>query len=178
MAYSLSMAVMTPALPQVQDGLGTTPAGAAWTLTAMTLSAAVDTPVVGRLEDLYGPRRVLLAVLVVATAGSVTAAVAWSVPVMLLGRALSGICSGVFPLAYTIIRDAVPAARRASAVGLMSSMLGLGGAVAWCIAGPRSEEHTSELQSRENLVCRLLLEKKNTNPTAVSDSMPYTASNK
>ena len=25
----------------------------------------------------------------------------------------------------------------------------------------RSEEHTSELQSRENLVCRLLLEKKN-----------------
>src|SRR5690606_40769870 len=31
------------------------------------------------------------------------------------------------------------------------------------LAGPRSEEHTSELQSRENLVCRLLLEKKNTN---------------
>src|SRR5690606_40021697 len=29
-------------------------------------------------------------------------------------------------------------------------------------AGCRSEEHTSELQSRENLVCRLLLEKKNT----------------
>src|SRR5690606_41844022 len=27
----------------------------------------------------------------------------------------------------------------------------------------RSEEHTSELQSRENLVCRLLLEKKNNN---------------
>src|SRR5690606_42159558 len=27
---------------------------------------------------------------------------------------------------------------------------------------PRSEEHTSELQSRENLVCRLLLEKKDT----------------
>src|SRR5690606_40709865 len=29
------------------------------------------------------------------------------------------------------------------------------------ITAPRSEEHTSELQSRENLVCRLLLEKKN-----------------
>src|SRR5690606_39394401 len=28
--------------------------------------------------------------------------------------------------------------------------------------GERSEEHTSELQSRENLVCRLLLEKKHT----------------
>src|SRR5436309_12637228 len=32
--------------------------------------------------------------------------------------------------------------------------------------GPRSEEHTSELQSRENLVCRLLLEKKNILVTA------------
>src|SRR5690606_41816326 len=29
-----------------------------------------------------------------------------------------------------------------------------------CLVGVRSEEHTSELQSRENLVCRLLLEKK------------------
>src|SRR5690349_23699048 len=31
------------------------------------------------------------------------------------------------------------------------------------LAGERSEEHTSELQSRRDLVCRLLLEKKNTN---------------
>src|SRR5690606_42019261 len=30
-----------------------------------------------------------------------------------------------------------------------------------CVILTRSEEHTSELQSRENLVCRLLLEKKN-----------------
>src|SRR5690606_41737984 len=33
---------------------------------------------------------------------------------------------------------------------------------------PRSEEHTSELQSRENLVCRLLPEKKNNDVTAES----------
>src|SRR3712207_7809096 len=33
--------------------------------------------------------------------------------------------------------------------------------------GRRSEEHTSELQSRQYLVCRLLLEKKNNNPTLV-----------
>src|SRR5436309_6393729 len=34
-------------------------------------------------------------------------------------------------------------------------------------ARPRSEEHTSELQSRENLVCRLLLEKKKQRPTDI-----------
>src|SRR5258708_26761714 len=35
---------------------------------------------------------------------------------------------------------------------------------------PRSEEHTSELQSPDHLVCRLLLEKKNNNNTALQRS--------
>jgi len=136
MAYSLSMAVVTPALPLLQKGLHTTAAGAAWALTAMTLSAAVATPVVGRLGDLYGPRRVLLVVVVIATVGMVIAAAAGSLGVMLAGRVLGGIGGGVFPLAYTIIREVFPPERTASAVGLMSSMLGLGGAVSWCLAGP------------------------------------------
>src|SRR5438874_4276885 len=37
-------------------------------------------------------------------------------------------------------------------------------------AGARSEEHTSELQSRRDLVCRLLLEKKKKNKNAISCS--------
>src|SRR3712207_8807185 len=42
-------------------------------------------------------------------------------------------------------------------------------------AGPRSEEHTSELQSRQYLVCRLLLEKQTTHilPTHSVHSLPY-----
>ncbi|MFC7733069.1 MFS transporter [Actinomadura keratinilytica] len=136
MAYSLSMAVVSPALPLIQEGLGTSAAGAAWALTAMTLSAAVATPLAGGLGDLFGPRRVLLGVLAVATAGMVVAASAASLPVMLVGRALAGVGGGVFPLAYTIIRETVPPARTSAAVGLMSSMLGVGGAVSWCVAGP------------------------------------------
>src|SRR5690606_40813840 len=38
-----------------------------------------------------------------------------------------------------------------------------GGDLRWRAGDRRSEEHTSELQSRENLVCRLLLEKKKSN---------------
>src|SRR5690349_23855381 len=40
-------------------------------------------------------------------------------------------------------------------------------------AGPRSEEHTSELQSRRDLVCRLLLEKKKgrRTPAAAADEL-------
>src|SRR3712207_7146522 len=39
-------------------------------------------------------------------------------------------------------------------------------------ADARSEEHTSELQSRQYLVCRLLLEKKNKNPPCNSHTVP------
>src|SRR2546430_5429335 len=39
------------------------------------------------------------------------------------------------------------------------------------LLGGRSEEHTSELQSQSNLVCRLLLEKKKTNETTFSHVM-------
>src|SRR5438105_7174417 len=39
----------------------------------------------------------------------------------------------------------------------------------------RSEEHTSELQSRVDLVCRLLLEKKNTNSPASTPASPTSA---
>src|SRR3712207_7006187 len=37
----------------------------------------------------------------------------------------------------------------------------------------RSEEHTSELQSRQYLVCRLLLEKKNNNPSPLYSSLSF-----
>src|SRR5688572_31640070 len=46
--------------------------------------------------------------------------------------------------------------------------LGQGGALQ--AVRRRSEEHTSELQSQSNLVCRLLLEKKNNNDKSTIDS--------
>src|SRR3712207_8985502 len=73
---------------------------------------------------------------------------------------------------YTLsLHDALPifsSSRRISARCSISSMgepkpLGLGAGLAWpapFICAERSEEHTSELQSRQYLVCRLLLEKK------------------
>src|SRR5258708_19100440 len=42
-------------------------------------------------------------------------------------------------------------------------------------AGNRSEEHTSELQSPDHLVCRLLLEKKNDKPPRSPETSPAAA---
>src|SRR3712207_7402852 len=45
----------------------------------------------------------------------------------------------------------------------------------WSAADGRSEEHTSELQSRQYLVCRLLLEKKKNNVVCITDLIHVTA---
>src|SRR2546422_5216640 len=52
--------------------------------------------------------------------------------------------------------------RRAAAAGIGLSFIPYARIVCGCSALARSEEHTSELQSRLHLVCRLLLEKKKT----------------
>src|SRR5690606_41184484 len=62
------------------------------------------------------------------------------------------------------ILNASAANGASSAAGLVSSLFGSSGGLPFTGGtsngeGRRSEEHTSELQSRENLVCRLLLEK-------------------
>src|SRR3989442_5369447 len=48
-------------------------------------------------------------------------------------------------------------------LGLFVAVTGVSGSGKSTLPSPRSEEHTSELQSRPHLVCRLLLEKKKSN---------------
>src|SRR5690606_41962429 len=62
------------------------------------------------------------------------------------------------------LKSAQPSAELGDLVdGRVDDKRGSAGLLRGVVAlGQRSEEHTSELQSRENLVCRLLLEKKNT----------------
>src|SRR5690606_41901158 len=67
---------------------------------------------------------------------------------------------GVSALCAVCLPAGVPGARQGGAPAAGGRETG-GAAVDQPRAGARSEEHTSELQSRENLVCRPLLEKKN-----------------
>src|SRR5438874_7062722 len=69
--------------------------------------------------------------------------------------------AGGTPGANSLLSDYFPATRRAMALTVFSLGAPIGAWVGYNVAGAiRSEEHTSELQSRRDLVCRLLLEKK------------------
>jgi MFS family permease len=103
------------------------------------LSASVATPIIGRLGDMYGKERLLIIVLVMLAVGTLISAVASSLWLMILGRVIQGAGGGIFPLAFSIIRDEFPRERVPGAIGLVSSLLGIGGGAGVVFAGVVTE---------------------------------------
>ncbi len=126
---SLMQTLVIPIVPELPKYLGASASNTAWAVTATLLAAAVATPVVGRLGDMLGKRRMLLASIVLLVSGSVVCALADSLVPMIIGRTLQGLAAAVVPLGISIMRDELPAERLAGSTALMSASLGVGGAL-------------------------------------------------
>jgi len=126
---SLMQTLVIPIVPELPRLLDAPASDTAWAVTATLLAAAVATPVVGRLGDMFGKRRMLLASVVMLVVGSVVCGLSDALVPMIVGRALQGLSSGVIPLGISIMRDELPAERLAGATALMSASLGVGGAL-------------------------------------------------
>jgi EmrB/QacA subfamily drug resistance transporter len=135
-AYALMQSMVAPALPNLQAELHTTTTGAAWILTSFLLTASVVTPIAGRLGDMFGKKRTLVVVLAVLAVGTAVAAVATTIQVMILGRAIQGAGGAIFPLAFGIIRDEFPRERVAQGIAMISAILGIGAGFGIVLAGP------------------------------------------
>ena len=128
-AVSVMSSLVIPILGQLPTLLHTSETNASWVITSTLLAAAVATPVMGRLGDMYGKRRMILISLLLLVLGSLISAFTSALLPMLIGRTLQGIGSGLIPLAISLLRDTVPRERLGSAVALISSSLGIGGAL-------------------------------------------------
>jgi len=135
-AYALLQSLVVPALPVLKHDLHTTTTGVAWIFTSYLLAASVVTPIAGRLGDMFGKKRVLVLSLVGLTLGSLLAALATSLPLMIVARTTQGLGGAIFPLAFGIIRDEFPRHRVAGAIALISGLLGIGGGLGIVLAGP------------------------------------------
>src|SRR4051795_854200 len=135
LAFSLAQTTLIPALGDLKLRLHTDATGVAWTLTGYLLSAAVCTPIFGRLGDMFGKRRLLVISLSVFAGGSVVAALAHSLEVLVAGRVLQGAGGGIFPLCFAIIRDEFPREKVSSSIGLISATFGIGGGAGLIIGG-------------------------------------------
>jgi MFS family permease len=126
---ALMQTLVIPLVPQLPTLLNTSAANTAWVVTATLLAGAVAVPVMGRLGDMFGKRRLLLIGLALLVLGSVVGALSQSVLPLIVGRILQGLASGVIPLGISVMRDVLPREKLAGSVALMSASLGVGGAL-------------------------------------------------
>jgi len=131
----LQQTMVIPALPALQHDLHTTTTWVTWVLTVFLLVASVATPILGKLGDQYGKERLLVISLAVFLLGSVVAACAWNIWVLIGARAIQGAGGAVFPLSYGIIRDEFPKEKVGVAIGLVSAVFGIGGGFGIVLSG-------------------------------------------
>ncbi|WP_137294438.1 MFS transporter [Nocardioides dongxiaopingii] len=135
-AFSLLQSMVNPVLPTIEAALDTDQATVTWVLTAYLLSASVCTPIIGRIGDKVGKERMLVFALSALAVGSLLAALAPSIGVLIVARAIQGIGGGVLPLTFGIIRDEFPRDKVAGAVGTSAALLAVGGGFGLVLAGP------------------------------------------
>jgi len=136
LAFAVLQSLVAPALATIGRELNASTADASWIITAYLLSASVLTPILGRLGDIVGKRRVLIAVLALLGVGTVLAALAPNLIMLIVARALQGAAGAILPLSIGIVRDELPREKVAVTVGLLSAIFGVGAGVGIVAAGP------------------------------------------
>ncbi|WP_447037122.1 MFS transporter [Streptomyces sp. DSM 118878] len=126
--------LLVPVIKDLPALLDTAPSNATWVMTSTLLAGAVATPIMGRLGDLFGKRKMLLSSLAVMVVGSLICAFTDDLLIMIVGRALQGFAMGAIPLGIGLMRDELPREKLGSAMALMSSSIGVGGGLALPLA--------------------------------------------
>ncbi len=135
LSYALLQTMVAPALPAIQRELDASTTSVTWVLTVYLLTASIATPIFGRMGDMFGKERMLVAVLCLFAVGSLIAAMSHSIALLIAGRAVQGAAGAVFPLAFGIIRDEFPRERVATGIGLISATFGIGGGAGLVLSG-------------------------------------------
>ena len=120
----INSSLISTALVPMAEQLHVSSADIAWLITGLYLACAVAQPTMGKLADLFGPRRVLLAALLAVAGAGVMGALAASLDMLVATRVLIGIgTSAAYPAAMRMFRDrgdAVGAAPPRDAMAVLS----------------------------------------------------------
>jgi MFS family permease len=135
MVVSVVSALGAPLIPSIAQNFHEPLSMAQWSLTVGLLSGAVSAPVMGRLGDGRRRRATILGGLGAVTAGGVVAALAPSLVVLVVGRALQGVGLGLVPLTMATARDELPKHRVAPMIAVLSVCTAAGVGLGYPISG-------------------------------------------
>src|SRR5438067_5303377 len=133
---TLDNLVVTTAIPVIRHDLHASLSGLQWTVNAYTLTFAVLLLTGAALGDRFGRRRLLAVGIAVFTVASAGAALAPSIHVLDVARAVQGLGGAiVMPLTLTILSAEVPPQRRGMALGIWGGISGLAVALGPLVGG-------------------------------------------
>src|SRR5918994_652219 len=121
--------MIIPAIPDLIQDFNIPYNTTAWILTAYLIAGAVSTPLVGKLSDIYGKKRILLIVMIIYTIGTSFGIICNDISTMIIVRIIQGIGMSVFPIAFTIIREKFPENKLSIAQGILTSLFAVGGVI-------------------------------------------------
>lgn len=127
--------MLVPALPNVAEDLNVRSSDLAWVLTAYTLAGATSIPIIGKMGEMWGRKRILLTIMAIYIVGLIGAAVSWDLLSLVLFRTLQGVGMGAVPLLMGMAKDILPLHLVPVGIGLISAMVGVGAALGFVIGG-------------------------------------------
>ena len=119
---ALDSTIIATAVPAIVDDLGGF-SQFPWLFSVYLLTQAVTIPIYAKLSDVVGRKPLLLFGIAVFVAASVFCGLAWSMPALIVGRALQGIGAGAIqPIGMTVIGDLYNVEERAKVQGYVASV--------------------------------------------------------
>ncbi|MBK5308323.1 MAG: MFS transporter [Frankiaceae bacterium] len=136
---ALDSTIIATAVPSVVADLGGF-AQFPWLFSLYLLTQAVTVPLYGKYADVVGRRPVMFFGIAVFLLGSVLCGIAWSMPTLIVARAVQGIGAGaVQPMCMTMIGDLYTVEERARVQGYVASVWGISSVVGPTLGGLFSE---------------------------------------
>ena len=136
---ALDSTIIATAVPSIVGDLGGF-SSFPWLFSTYLLAQAVSVPVYGKLADVHGRKPVMLLGIGLFLLGSILCGFAWSMPALIVFRAVQGLGAGaVQPMSITIAGDIYTLAERAKAQGYLASVWGISSVVGPTLGGVFSE---------------------------------------
>lgn len=134
MNHAFEQNMIQLALPHLYADFGD-PVTVGWSITGYALVAAATAATAGRLGDVLGRKRVLIAALLLGTAGSMVALLWPTLPGIILGRAIQGTTGAILGLAFGIARERLGDRNLPMVLSLLSGTALIGGPIGQFVAG-------------------------------------------
>ena len=121
--------MLIPALPFLINDFDISYNTSSWILTSYLIAGAVMTPIIGKLSDIYGKKKILLIVIIIYSLGTLLGGMSNNIFMLIMSRIVQGIGLAMFPVAFAIIRDKFPQEKLSIGQGIFTAVFSAGAVI-------------------------------------------------